>query len=474
MVTFPTATHTLPTAIPSHSVDIVQNQINETTMKTTKIFMMIALALMTTACNKDDFEFEEKSANGEITITATISADNGPATRALSIDGDNIASTWAATDEFAILFNDGTNNVNRTATVSSIGASSVTITFTVPSALADDTPCTIVYPASAANTANTGADVATALATQDGTIGNCPEVRIGTATIDKDNHKLTEVTKLAAQNAIFKFTLGSAIDDTHPLIIKDGSNNTIITVTPTTSLTEAYVAMPAGASTTYKFQANTADNKIAKSGAATIVAGKYYQTNLAASYPKALDNVTADDLGSVITSDGSICLNAAGATAAGKTIVAMIAYVYLGDDSKWHGLAIELNCNKDYTTDLNYDAALAYARKRGDVYGLGTWQLPSNVDWQNMFLGCRVEGDATSALGPNPADDALMGPINGFVEKMTATGSTSWYSGWDGYWSYPSAYAWELRHESDGYYACFYKSDSPGYGGPAVLACLPF
>ena len=431
-------------------------------MKTTKIFMMIALALMTTACNKDDFEFEEKSANGEITITATISADNGPATRALSIDGSNIASTWAKTDEFAILFNDGTNNVNRTATVSSIGASSVTITFTVPSALADDTPCTIVYPASAANAANTGADVATALATQDGTIGNCPEVRVGTATIDKENHSLTSVTKLAALNAIFKFTLGSAIDDTHPLIIKDGSDNTIITVTPTTSLTEAYVAMPAGASTTYKFQANTADNKIAKSGTATIVAGKYYQTPLAASYPKALDNVTADDLGSVVTSDGYICLNAAGATAAGKTAVAMIAY-FSSSDYK-HGLAIELKCDFLYTTDLSYEDAKSYAANRSSVYGISPWHMPSKNEWQNMFLACRKEGDANSASD-------VMNPIEGFVEKMTATG-ISWYSSYDvTYWS--STNAWCVSIETDNC-AHFDVAESLEYGGSAVRACLAF
>lgn len=446
-------------------------------MKTTKIFMMIALALMTTACNKDDFEFEEKSANGEITITATISADNGPATRALSIDGDNIASTWAATDEFAILFNDGTNNVNRTATVSSIGASSVTITFTVPSALADDTPCTIVYPASAANTANTGADVATALATQDGTIGNCPEVRIGTATIDKDNHKLTDVTKLAAQNAIFKFTLGSAIDDTHPLIIKDGSNNTIITVTPTASLTEAYVAMPAGASTTYKFQANTADNKIAKSGAATIVAGKYYQTTLAASYPKALDNVTADDLGSVITSDGSICLNAAGATAAGKTIVAMIAYVYLDNTSNWHGLAVQLNSTPPYKT---WSDAKTYVASLPAVSGR-LWSLASNDDWMKMFLACRIDGDASSAPSSwDPAEGTDILRIEGFKEKIKATG-IAWISrGVDiGCWSSTDAgagrnNAWSVVIDLDYSPAnAFFLGDSKGVEEP-VRACLPF
>ena len=442
-------------------------------MKTTKLFMMVALATVTAACNDNYIAPDLQPANEEITITATVNAKDGVMTRALGIDGDNIASTWEDTDEFAILFNDGESDVKRIATVDKIVGTTVTISFTIPGALANNTDCTIVYPASAANAANTGADVATALATQDGTIGNCPEVRVGTAIIDKNSQTLSSVTQLEAQNAIFKFTLGSAIDATHPLIIKDGSDNTIVTVTPTASITEAYVAMPAAASTTYKFQANTADNKIAKSGTATIVAGKYYQTDLAASYPKALDNVNADDLGSVITSDGSICLNAAGATAAGKTAVAMIAY-FNGSDCK-HGLAIELKCDFKNTTELNYDEAVAYAGNRSNVYGIGPWRMPSNADWQNMFLGCRVDGDASSApVSMNPNADTVMGPIIGFVEKMNATG-ISWYSDYDCvYWTstkIDSNNAWSVSIEPP--IAIFYESYK-WYGGLAVRACLAF
>ena len=122
-------------------------------MKTTKFFFMAALALTFAACSNDDNDIAlqpaEQAANGEITITATVSSDEGATNRALSIDGSNIASTWKLTDQFAILFNDGTNDVKRTATVSSITVSSVTITFTIPESLANNTACTIVYPASA-------------------------------------------------------------------------------------------------------------------------------------------------------------------------------------------------------------------------------------------------------------------------------------------------------------------------------------
>lgn len=328
-------------------------------MKVTKIFMMAALALIFAACsNNDDNDFAqqpaEQPANGEITITATLDANDGASTRALQDpDGENkIASTWETTDQFAILYNNGTEDTKSIATVDKIDGTTVTITFTVSSSLANNTACTIVYPASAANAANTGADVAKALATQDGTIGNCPEVRVGTATIDKDNHSLSDVTKLTAQNAIFKFTLdGQRIDGSHPLVIKKGENDVVTTVTPASSTTSVYVAMPAAASSTYKFIVKTDDNKYIKSGTAAITAGKYYQTTLdlsTARYPLALSlsSATVDDLGSVIGADGNIYLNMTAATNASTTAVAKI--VYVGSDNGEatpynHGLALALS-----------------------------------------------------------------------------------------------------------------------------------
>ena len=288
-------------------------------MKATKIFLMAALALIFAACSNDDNNFTTQPAetNGEITITATVSSNDGAMTRALGVDGSNIASTWKDTDKFAILYNNGTEDTKSVATVKSINASTVTITFTIPATLANNTACTIVYPASAAKADNSGADVAAALATQDGTIGNCPEVRVGTATIDKTTHSLESVTKLAAQNAIFKFTLGSAIDNTHPLTIKDNSDAVITTVTPTSSTTEVYVALEPATSKYYKFSATTADNKIiSKNSTATIAAGKFYQTTLA-----------CPALGDLYYSDGTYSTT----LQAGKTAIGVIAY--LGTDN---------------------------------------------------------------------------------------------------------------------------------------------
>jgi len=423
-------------------------------MKTTKLFFMAALALMTAACSNDDNDFAqqpaEQAANGEITITATVSSDEGATTRALSIDGSNIASTWETTDEFAILFNDGSNNVKRTATVQSINGSNVTITFTIPESLASNTACTIVYPASAANDANTGADVATALATQDGTIENCPEVRVGTATIDKDNHSLSDVTKLTAQNAIFKFTLqdlSDAAKSATEFKVSDGSGNVMTTVTPGSASGELYVALPVMAAGTYWFNA-TIDSKpyIAKATtAAATVAGKYYQTT-----------VKMATIGDVILSDGKFA-----ARSSTGTKVAMIAYLgsETGEAAPYnHGLALALsdanggsNCKwKTENTDAGHtkqtdknnftsESGLQYnATHNSDTYpafkaaiannstaaptGCSSWFLASGYQWNKMINACK------NVLGTKNNYQDLRNGFNGISGASNLKSACYWSS----------------------------------------------
>jgi hypothetical protein len=406
-------------------------------MKATKIFMMAALALTFAACsNNDDNDFAqqpaEQPANGEITITATLDANDGVSTRALSIDGSNIASTWETTDQFAILYNNGTENTKSIATVDKIDGTTVTITFTIPASLANNTPCTIVYPASAANAANTGADVATALATQDGTIENCPEVRVGTATIDKDNHSLSSVTKLAAQNAIFQFDTQDLTPSGIPVSefkVSDGSGNVITTVTP--SGTPFYVALPAMAAGTYWFNATYSGKPyIAKATVTTATtAGKFYTTT-----------VKMATLGDVIKADGKFY--AAGTADA----VAKIAYV--GSDAETsttynHGLALALSdvsgaqtwCTQetctclsthyasesDAMTDMagiaNTDALVAYtshthaAANTARNYNSGThpagtsaWFLPSAGQWYKMRNAAGSYGTLRTNAGLESSD----------------------------------------------------------------------
>ena len=350
--------------------------------------------------------------------------------------------------------------MKRVATVSSINGSTVTITFTIPSSLASNTPCTIVYPASAANATNTGADVAAALATQNGTIGNCPEVRVGTATIDKDNHNLTSVTNLTAQNAIFKFTLqdlSTAAKSATEFKVSDGSGSVITTVTPGSASGELYVALPVMAAGTYWFNA-TIDSKpyIAKATtAAPTVAGKYYQTT-----------VKMATIGDVILSDGKFAVR----TSNTGTERAMIAYLgsETGEAAPYnHGLALALTdansgstckwktsntdaghtkqTNKTFTEEsgLQYNdvthnsdtyPAFKAAIANNDIAAptsCSSWFLASGYQWKKMIDACK------NVLGTQNNYLDLKGGFSGITGASNLQSSDYWSST-----EYDSSHAW--------------------------------
>ena len=321
-------------------------------MKKTKLFLMAALALTFAACSNDDNDIlnPAQTAKGEgITITATLAPkDAGATTRAVSegtgVDEGDIVTSWEQYEGIAILYTVGSEKKRADATITSVDANGVaTITFKVVDGTPDNTECTLVYPKGAAKADNTGVkDYATLLATQNGTLNADLDVRVGAGTIQTTTPGLTVTTQPAAQFAIFKFTLsGVSIDATHPLVIKDNaSNKAITTVTPASTATSVFVAMPAAASTTYKFVVITADNKYIKSGTATIEAGKYYQTTLTMSprYPLALSSATAEwDLGAVACDDGYLYMEKKAAPA-GKTAIGIVGKV----TETGHGLILAL------------------------------------------------------------------------------------------------------------------------------------
>jgi hypothetical protein len=91
-----------------------------------------------------------------------------------------------------------------------------------------------------------------------------------------------------------------------------------------------------------------------------------------------------------------------------------------------HGLAIQLNSSPSKMYWSNANAYTEYPTISGNV---GSWRLPSEEDWINMFTGCAINGDG---LQSNNSDPNPLYYISGFVAKITATGTT-WAK--DGYWS---------------------------------------
>jgi len=255
-------------------------------MNMNKILTTAALALMMGACSNDYNEAAlQPGAGHEITVTATIDADGGSAlTRAVAESETTITSSLAADEQIAVLFSDGTDNLVRTATVKSVTDGTATIEFTIPSSLANNTACTLVYPATAAKADNTDVKTyAELFATQTGVLSDDLDVRRGTATILNDGFtaSLSDATKLVAQNAIVKFSLsdGTAPLATKSLVIKDGSDNVLTTVTAASEMSDLYVALAPASDAVFNFNATVGEFSwlYSKTGV-TLEAGKYYQS----------------------------------------------------------------------------------------------------------------------------------------------------------------------------------------------------
>lgn len=471
-------------------------------MKTTKFFLMAALALTFAACSNDDNDIlnPAQTAKGEgITITATLAPkDAGATTRAVSEGTGEIVAEWDTHEHIAILYEVSGTKYNADATIDDVDANGVaTISFTVASGTPDNTECTLVYPGNAVNDDKTGVkDYADLLASQDGTLSYNLDVRVGAGKIKTSTPSLDVTTQPAAQFAIFKFTLsGVSIDATHPLVIKDNaSNTTITTVTPASTATSVYAAMPAAASKTYKFVVTTAENKYIKTGTATIAAGNYYQTPLSMSprYPLALSSATVDDLGTVIASDGNVYATVDDVIIASKSPVAKIAYV--GNDAETsttynHGLALALSdvsetkawCSQTVATCLGTGHQFdSYDGAKGDMAGIANTDALVNNTGHN-HAAANAAREYNSSTHPTDTSDWFL-PSAGQWDKMaTAAGgyaNLKTNAGLQGgnsstYWSsteYDAEHAWFFFPEFGGWNANNKASGTDFY----VRACLAF
>ena len=433
------------------------------TMK--KVFGIAALLLALAACNKVETEItpvEQPSDSKSITITATLAPKTAD-TKAVADNGDNkITVTWAEHEHIAILYTVGSTKKVADAEITAVdGSGAATITFTVDGGTTNDTPCTLVYPLSAAKDDKSGVkDAATLLAAQDGTLNANLDVRVGEGTIQTTTPGLTVTTQPAAQFAIFKFTLsGPSIDATHPLVIKDNaSNTTITTVTPASTATSVYVAMPAAASKAYKFVVITADNKYIKSGTATIEAGKCYRTPLTLEprYPLDLRSATAEwDLGAVVCDDGKMYMEKKAVTGTAVGILGKVT-------ATGHGLILALQDapKQSWNTINSWDSRTDFADTELKLLPNGAhgsltsyfWFVRSVSDLIPVSNWCVAQKDDYSAIFQNLGSTDVNsngttydGNVNAYI--TTGVGGTAMTS--NNYWSateYDVNFAWNFGY----------------------------
>lgn len=402
-----------------------------------KIFTMAALAFLMTACSNDidEPQAQQQPANsdGMITITAKLAPKSEAGTRAVAPGTDSngkdiIKVKWAVDEHLAILYEVNSTKYEADARISYVDANTgiATIEFSVQSGTADDTPCTIVYPKSAAKDDHSGVkDAATLLAAQDGTLKDDLDVRVGAGTIIATTPNLIVTTQPAAQFAIHKFTIQdlSAADKTATEFkVSDASGNVIATVTPVSATGTLYVALPVMAAGTYWFKATVGGNPyIAKATVATATtAGNYYQTT-----------VKLATVGNIIGADGKFYANKTAVDAAATTGAAMI--VYLGSDGETnatynHGLAIALT---DASTDAKW----------------GTYNADAGLTKYTHW--CQGDDDASTDMTGIANTAALKTLYNGntdyeaanAVSGYSVAGFTPGDHGFSG-WFLPSAGQW--------------------------------
>ena len=231
-------------------------------------------------------------------------------------------------------------------------------------------------------------------------------------------------------NAILNFTVTDLVADTEYNVTVDGGYTIAGTVT-TDASGNATFAAGVGGGLYFKNLGLTVGDKIITlnfpaDDERQFAGGNIYNINR---------SIYA--VGHVICTDGSTYATVSAAATAGKTPVAMIAYVGSASDCT-HGLAIALE-----DVSSKYLKWIAYgdnnegktASQWCDGWNTskpvtdGTWRLPSIKDWQYILLGCGASG----SYSENPTSLSC----SELAAKLSAAGGTALVTGyWEGnYWS---------------------------------------
>lgn len=356
--------------------------------------LMAGLAL--TACSGDEETIETKTLLPNKTYTLTVNASKGNdeaasrMTRALSLVDNTLSASWATTESVYVLEGSAT----RGTLTPSANAQTVKLNGSV-SSLSGVPPLDLTLQFPREEVDYTG---------QVGTIADIAakyDYATAVAKIDKiegENISASAPVTFTNQQAIVKFTL------------KDRSSNLInaswlrvsasnlkqtgvaagdITITPASATSEIFAALKdINGSNILMLTAKVGDNYyVYTKDNVTFTNGEYKTIGVPMypmTYPQDLDKVDAKYIGSVVGQDGMVYPDAAAATTAGTTAVAMIACVGYIENCCAHGLAVAL---ADESGTMNQSGAGTACSSKTTVTG-GTWRLPTVYDWKYMLMGC--------------------------------------------------------------------------------------
>lgn len=454
-----------------------------TDIKTLAALLMAGAALA--ACSGDDNIVEEQPANpAQHTYTMTIEATKGgdaATTRALVLAGNTLNATWQTTDEVAV-YNYTKSSVFTGSLKPQSNDASATLTGTLTGSVDEGDIIYLRWPSVDADYTGQDGTLATIAQSYDYTTGIAKVKAISGATIvAEDSSPSGGPVLFTNDQAIVKFTLIDKANDAPinatqlTIDAKDSQGSSLIqsktypdayTLGPITINRTApannvvYAALSFSGQAHFTFALTATDgthNYTYEKAGVTMLNGRYYEVKVKmtrATYPIALNEVTSDYIGSVVTTDGTVYATVAAATAANKTAAGMIAYV----SGIGQGLAIAL---ANEAGAMNWNTAITTAAAHTPAVTGGTWRLPSKEDWENMFR----------ANGNNE------GSYTGLNTAITNAGGVALQDG--------GAWYWSITEHSNSKACCVALSDNAAnffgfskvgddYSNLSVRACLAF
>ena len=399
-------------------------------------------ALMMTACSNDDNTIESAAQqNVAKTIPYTVTVNGGASTRA-TVQSDNKTLYFADGDK---LYVTGTNikgvlniqagNGSTTGPGTASATFSGDLTYSGSGSPASDLPLT----ATLVSAQQTDGSEVNINATTGAVTVNYPSTAYcssvndavqkysnltGTSTYGSKSFSLTQQT--AFLNFVITFEDGTTTGTELSAVVSNNSAAICTANVTTATESEKVVAkfvLPVASTTTLSSATVTMGSKAALNITNATLTGKVYNvTKTQAAAAKTLAEVTAGDIGKIAGKDGKIYDTKADAEAvATGNAVAMIAYFGTASDCT-HGLAIALEdvSNEQLTWDNsgsnNNDKTAAEwcsAWNTSKAVTSGTWRLPSEKDWQYMFIGC---GSSESYSAPTWA---MSKSYSGLASKLT-------------------------------------------------------
>ena len=395
--------------------------------------LSMTAALVMTACSNDDNANEspvQQSTVKTIPYSVTVNGGEGGATtRATVADDPSDATNYHKTLYFADgdkLYVTGTNIKGVLNIQAGMGTASATfsgdLTYSSSGTPASDLSLTATLVSAQQNVGTeVSVDAAGAVTVNYPTTSYCGDVATAvqkysnltdTSTYGEKSFTLTQQT--AFLNFVITFEDGTTTGTELSAVVSNNSKAvcTANVTTVTDNGVKAKFVLPVAKGTTLSSANVKMGEKEAISfGASQTLEGKVYNVKKTQAAATPSLSLTNPAVGQVIGSDGKNY--AAASVPSGVTKVAMIAYV-----SGSNGLAIAFADEGS----MNWATAVTTAANHTPVFSNGTWKLPSENEWKQMFSA--NGGDNTKYTGLNNA----LAAAGGNSSKLQEVGVYYWSS----------------------------------------------